>query len=169
MGNDARYRLISLAWFALAVLAPVAVWRVTGSLARRSGRVAGWWRVGGRLATLVAMCTVTPAVLAFGVCTGPPAGESDGARALKAEAAPVIVALDRYRADSGTYPATLEALAGRYVGGGVLPLRPVKAEYPVSYRRDRAEYALEFRYPGPGMNVCEYRPSVARWRCQGYF
>lgn len=160
MGNDARYRLISLACFAAAVLAPLAVWRVTRSLARR----------GGRLATLLAICTVTPAALAFAVCTGPPAGESDGARALKAEAAPVIAALERYRADSGAYPAALDALTtARYVREGVLPLRPVRPEYPVRYQRDSAGYVLEFQYTGPGMNVCAYRPSVARWRCQGYF
>ena len=169
MSNDTRHRLLAAAWLALAILAPIAVGRVTSVLVRRSGRGRRWRVVGGGLAVLATVCTVTPLALMFAVCGGPPAGESDAARALKVRAAPVIAGLERYRAEHGAYPTTLDVLGGRYVAAGALPLAPADAAYPVQYQRDGAGYSLTFQYTGPGMNVCEFRPSVARWRCSGYF
>jgi hypothetical protein len=107
--------------------------------------------------------------VALGVCAGPPAGESDAARAFKARSAPLLAALERYRADHGGYPTKLDSLVPRYLTPGTLPAAPADSVYPVEYRTDGADYTLEFQYRGPGMNVCTYRPAAARWRCQGYF
>jgi len=169
VSNDARYRLISFAWLAAAVLAPIVVSRVSGAVARRRRRAWRAWEVGGGVATLCTVLTITPLALSLAVCGGPPPGESDAALALRSRAAPVIGGLERYRAEHGEYPAALGVLSGRYVATGTLPLAPADTTYPVRYQRDSAGYSLSFQYTGPGMNVCEYRPTVARWRCSGYY
>jgi hypothetical protein len=169
VSNDTRYRLISFAWLTVAVLAPFGVSRVSRAAARRSRDRRRVWEVLGGVATLGTVLTITPLALMFAVCGGPPPGESDAALALKSRAAPVIAGLERYRAEHGEYPAALEVLSGEYVAPGTLPLVPADTTYPVRYQRDSTGYALSFRYTGPGMNVCEYRPAVAHWRCSGYF
>ena len=167
MSNDTRYRLISIGWLLAAFTVPPVVGWLTRTVARRSRRGSRWGDISARLATIAVWCTLTPVALAFAVCGGPPPGESDAAVELKARIAPVIAGIERFRAERGQYPASLEVLADGYVSAGAIP--PARTAYPVRYERDSAGYVLSFRYAKPGMNVCEYRPTMARWYCFGYF
>jgi hypothetical protein len=94
---------------------------------------------------------------------GPPPGVGPAAERGYQACAPIIDALARYQADHGQYPAELAALAPGYV-----PTLPGVDGLDIHYQPQGTGYRLEFRYAGPGMNVCVYTPDQG-WDCYGYY
>ena len=85
-------------------------------------------------------------------------------------AAPVIAALAHFHADQGQYPDSLPQLVPAYLAAAALAVPDAPQEhYPLGYRRATDQYALSFRYAGPGMNECTYHSAAAAWGCRGYF
>jgi hypothetical protein len=94
----------------------------------------------------------------------PPPGEGAKAENGYQVCGPVIKALSEYHVAEGEYPSTLESLRPAY-------LADVPSEvngFPILYRTTQDSYSLEFRYTGPGMNVCTYTPEND-WYCYGYY
>ena len=100
----------------------------------------------------------------------PPPGAGAAASRGYQRSAPVIAALERYRAARGTYPDSLRQLVPAFLPDSALRLPDRKRErYPLDYRRTADGYGLMFRYTGPGKNICLYTPASAEWTCNGYF
>lgn len=105
--------------------------------------------------------------LVLGAC--PPPGEGPAAERGYQRSAPVIAALERYRAARGTYPDSLRQLVPAFLPDSALRLPHRRREsFPLDYQRTVTGYELAFRYTGPGKNTCLYTPSTARWTCSGY-
>ena len=100
----------------------------------------------------------------------PAPGEGPKAQRGEARAEPVIRALAAYRAARGAYPDSLSMLLPAFLADSALRV-PDRAQerYPLEYERTASGYVLTFRYVGPGMNHCSYRPERPRWECRGYF
>ena len=77
---------------------------------------------------------------------------------------PIIDALAKYKAQHGSYPETLSVLVPTF-GADV---SHATQDIGVDYRLTASSYQLEFRYTGPGMNICVYTPE-AGWKCSGYY
>jgi hypothetical protein len=78
--------------------------------------------------------------------------------------APIIAALERYHAQQGTYPKTLDLLVPDFI-----PSVPTSFDnLDLGYRLADDSYRLDFHYTGPGMNTCSYSPETG-WRCSGYY
>lgn len=93
----------------------------------------------------------------------PPGQGSRAERGFQA-AEPILQAIDRYHADTGEYPESLEALAPQY-----LPETPTGPEgIDFIYRKTGTSFSLEFSYVGPGMNRCAFTPETD-WDCSGYY
>jgi hypothetical protein len=94
----------------------------------------------------------------------PPPGVGPEAEQGYQACAPIITALEQHHAQTGAYPATLEALVPAF-----LPkFEYTVGEVNIDYRPTDKSYRLEFRYTGPGMNICTFTPD-ASWKCTGYF
>lgn len=108
--------------------------------------------------------------LSTSACWGSPPGKGEAAERGYARAAPIIAALDSYHDQRGKYPTSLEELAPQFIPSVTAVQRPAaQSGYPWEYSRDSLGYALTFRYTGPGMNHCRYRPDTRAWACGGYF
>ena len=95
---------------------------------------------------------------------GPPPGEGPKAEAGYKACAPIIDALESYKAEHNSYPETLDALVPDF-----LPDLSVTTEdFVFDYRIKGASYEIVFRYAGPGMNICTYTPEIG-WDCIGYY
>ena len=112
-----------------------------------------------------ALGSILGLVLLWLAMCSPPPGEGEMAEAWKSASLPVILALDRYRADSARYPETLGMLVPSYLDSASLPHN----NYGFTYRLDSARYELGFHYTGPGMNHCTLRSAEQRWSCSGYY
>src|SRR3954463_1140456 len=154
--SDRAYAALSLGAVAGALVAPVLVYRAAATLASRTTRGRQWIRVGGGLSSLLVALTVSPLLLMIAVCWGPPAGESDDARATKAAADPVIAALVTFHQRNGRYPDKLSDLSPSYIAPELLTTLRIAAPLQVEYRVDSGGYRLRFEYTGPGMNHCEF-------------
>ena len=88
-------------------------------------------------------------------------GEGPKAKAGKAQAQPVINALETYRTAHAVYPPDLDALSGE--GGG---LSGQVLGNQLKYERFGAVYDLTFSYTTPLPAHCTYNPET-RWKC-GY-
>jgi len=103
--------------------------------------------------------------LLLGAC--PPPGQGSKAEAGYRRAAPVIVALDRYHQERGSYPETLAELPP-----GSLAAPASGQPLGLQYKLRGEHYELSFSYAGPGVNHCSYDSSAAepqRWKCRGYY
>ncbi|MBV6394300.1 MAG: hypothetical protein KPEEDBHJ_03554 [Anaerolineales bacterium] len=97
--------------------------------------------------------------------TEEPPGVGEKAEKGYAASAPVIAALEAYKADHGSYPEKLDQLVPDY-----LPSVPVKTdELDFSYSSDGATYSFSFHYIGPGMNTCAYSSEGKEWNCSGAY
>ena len=169
MSRDLVYRVVMALALAIAVGVPVLAYREAMLLARRRRRSPGAVHIGAAAMALIPALTLSPIVIALGFCAGaPPPGESDEARRLKRDAAPVVAALDRYRSVHAEYPRRLDDLVPEFLAPGVLPLKPVQTTYPVMYSGDSTDYKLSFRYSGAGMNDCTFTPA-RQWECGGWY
>jgi hypothetical protein len=107
-------------------------------------------------------------LLLLAACPAP--GEGPKAARGRERAAPVIQALQRYREAHGAYPDSLAILVPDFLPDSALRTPIAEQEsYPLEYSREPSGYVLTFRYVGPGMNYCRYRPERPRWECGGYF
>jgi hypothetical protein len=121
-------------------------------------------------------------------CFGTPPGKGRQAKAGFRAAAPVILALEQFHKDHGSYPVGLNELVPRYlpdaaallVRGKVEPLHSPRARSSAesnensyldrfSYARDADGYRLSFSYTGPGMNTCEFDSRTKQWNSHGYY
>ena len=95
----------------------------------------------------------------------------EGAKAERGyhRAAPVIAALEGYRAATDTYPTSLLALIPHYLDSVSAPSAIEIQESPLGYVRSGADFELSFQYVGPGMNECKYHSSTKGWACSGHF
>ena len=119
-------------------------------------------------------------------CSAP--GKGRKARSGFRAAAPLILALEKFRETRGQYPATLEELVPTYlpdatallVRGKVEPLHSPRAASSAGsdasssldqflYGRDTDGYRLSFSYTGPGMNTCVFDSRTKQWNSQGYY
>ena len=111
-----------------------------------------------------------------------PAGKGQKAEAGYKAAAPIIVALEKFRKTRGHYPANLYELLPEYLSdtkallyrGRVQPLNSpdVSASIPeqeFGYQLDGDTYGLSFSYTGPGMNRCWYNSKMKTWSAHGYY
>lgn len=119
------------------------------------------WRIAPAAAVL-------GATLLAGCWPAPGKGAKAGRGYLRAQ--PVIAALARYRADTGSWPDSLAQLTPRWLSPAALvpPTRP-QEHYPFEYQRTRDGYRLRFRYVGPGMNECDFQQPPGSWECGGRF
>jgi len=93
-----------------------------------------------------------------------PPGVGERAELRYAACAPIIDALEQYRAAKGAYPNSVADLVPEY-----LPELPGKVnDYGIAYLRTEESYNLEFYYLGPGMNRCAYTPED-EWQCSGAY
>lgn len=78
-------------------------------------------------------------------------------------------ALAAFSRDSGFYPRTLKELSPTYLDVNALAIpKQMQVAYPLEYSRADSSYRLTFRYVGPGMNECTFRP-LTRLVCSGHF
>ncbi len=83
-----------------------------------------------------------------------------------AACAPIIAALEVYKAAHGNYPTTLEELAPELIAG--VPTSVPGEE--IWYETTEASYRLNFTYLGPGMNICTFSPEISpEWKCSGAY
>jgi hypothetical protein len=95
---------------------------------------------------------------------GPPPGVGPKAEQGYQACAPFIDGLARYHEQHGAYPESLAALAP----ASQTDVSPVDGPIEIAYRVTDTSYQLEFRYTGPGMNICTFTPEIG-WHCTGYF
>lgn len=97
--------------------------------------------------------------------TDEPPGVGEKAEMGYAISAPVIEALEKYKADHRSYPENLADLAPDY-----LPSIPTKTdELEFSYSSTGDGYRFSFHYRGPGMNTCTYASEAKDWQCSGAY
>jgi hypothetical protein len=104
------------------------------------------------------------AYVAWATFIGPPPGVGPKAEQGYRACAPIIDALARYHVDHGSYPKTLDMLVPTYIS----EVAHTAQEIGIDYRLTESSYQLEFRYAGPGMNICVYAPEHG-WHCSGYY
>jgi hypothetical protein len=106
--------------------------------------------------------------IAFAACDPP--GKGPKAERGYRRSAPVIAALDRYRAEHGQYPDSLRMLVLRFLPDSALRLPEREQErYPLEYHRTPGGYDLSFQYTGPGMSECGWSAETRKWACRGHF
>jgi len=108
------------------------------------------------ISILLASCSALP--------TEEPPGVGEKAELGYATCAPVIAALEQYKADKGFYPDALAELVLDYVSA--VPTKDEVLDF--SYRKTEVSFAFSFHYIGPGMNTCTYTPEN-QWQCSGAF
>ena len=79
---------------------------------------------------------------------------------------PLINALDAFHSDSSYYPEDLYSLVPQYIE----QLPRIRNNYRLIYDLPDSisTYVLQFRYFGPGTNICNYNPKD-KWKCYGYY
>jgi hypothetical protein len=95
-----------------------------------------------------------------------PPGKGAAAERGYALCAPLIEALDKYRADYSAYADSLSALVPKYLT--TIPEDELRSGRLTYVKRD-ADYELSFSYGGPGRNICAYTPMTKKWSCIGYY
>jgi hypothetical protein len=78
--------------------------------------------------------------------------------------APIISALESYKAEVGTYPQTLAQLVPTYIDA--IPGQDSERRTEPEYARIDDSYILGFQYFGPGSNSCHFSPEN-EWECYG--
>jgi hypothetical protein len=112
------------------------------------------------------LLVVAVVLIATAACPAP--GEGGKAQRGYSRAAPIIAALNRFHADSGQYPITLQALVPLFLPDSALAVPAREQErYPWTYKRVGDAYSLQFRYTGPGSNECTYFGATRQWQCSG--
>ena len=80
---------------------------------------------------------------------------------------PILKALEAYNNDNGTYPKNLKILTPKYVDSVPDNLN----RFPINYStvNDQKDFALRFKYSGPGLNWCDYKTATQKWKCGGAY
>jgi len=101
---------------------------------------------------------------------GDPPGKGPKAERGYRRSEPVIAALERYRAERGSFPDSLPMLVPRYLPASALRVPAAPGENrPLAYRRIDPGYELTFTYFGPGVNECVYVSIDGKWKCGGHY
>jgi hypothetical protein len=96
----------------------------------------------------------------------PAPGEGRRAENARRMLDPVVAALGAFHAVEKRYPATLDELVPRFLAR--VP-EPHDDDPRYGYSPQPADgYRLEFRYGGPGMNVCNVTATHG-WSCYGFY
>jgi len=113
---------------------------------------------------LVLVCVALTSSCSLFACGPYKCREAREGRALYA---PLVTALEDFRARTGSYPATLPELVPAFIDA--IPVSTV-ADGPteLEYAQSDNGYVLSFRYYGPGANRSAYSPG-SRWSCDGYY
>jgi len=152
---------------ASALLVPVGVvvllarWRVRGSRARRA-----LLRTAGSLVAIVygVLAAAAAADWAHRV-EGPARG-----RLARALGAPIVDALDRYRADHHVYPTHLAQLVPTYLAAAdyhAAERSPLA--HPFELTTDGPRFLLHVRDAPPSPSRCLFASATRQWYCDGYF
>ena len=137
--------------------------------------LAKWPLPGGRFlkaaqraaGTLAAFLYATIA-FAFVSYDGVHVAQTPKARLARALGAPVIGALEKYRADQGSYPDSLVHVVPRYLAPAAYrAAQRSPLDQPFEYERHDDSFILRVRYEGPGVYQCEYASSPRTWYCSG--
>jgi hypothetical protein len=109
------------------------------------------------------------AALSMAACQ--PAGEGIRARNGYARSKVLIDALMQFREANNQYPATLDALAPKFLSNQSLRAPSDPSEnFPFEYvRREDGQFELAFRYTGPGLNRCRFQSDSRQWSCRSAF
>ena len=132
-------------------------------MAQRSRKNVAFVPIFALLAAVLLACNFSRSIDIFP--TDEPPGVGEKAEQGYALSAPVIAALELYRANHGSYPEKLAELVPDYLSE--VPTRTTALEF--SYSSDGAGYRLSFHYIGPGMNTCTYTPEKKSWDCSGAY
>jgi hypothetical protein len=96
----------------------------------------------------------------------PAPGNDDRARSAMLDAKPVIAALNRYHQEKKSYPKSLSELIPKYLSESDYS---AIVEKEFMYMARGGDYELTYRYVGPGINACTYRPESGEWKCHGHY
>lgn len=109
-----------------------------------------WW-----LAALVVLASA---------CVTP--GTDHRGRDLIADGNKMVAALEKHRATTGSYPASLSDLPDKF------KLKGGRSAYEFFYKAAGDTFDLYFNYrppwPTPGRCVCSFQMSTKSWKCMGY-
>lgn len=107
-------------------------------------------------------------VFSVGACAPvTPAETPEGARAFRVMA-PLVMALDSYKLENGTYPRALSALTPKYVSHVAYPPGIFWQEYEVVSEGEG--FVLVFKFVvGGGAARCVVSSQDRRYRCEGYY
>jgi hypothetical protein len=84
--------------------------------------------------------------------------QSQKAEKFYEEAALIVSALELYKNERGSYPASIDDLIPKYI----LKMPNLKFYYVT----ENDTYIFVFKYEGPGVNSCKYSPGKG-WDCTG--
>jgi hypothetical protein len=93
-----------------------------------------------------------------------PTGEDPHGRDLKGRAAPIVAALQRFRADAGHWPAHLFELEPKYV-----PVLPDGLKLDYEPDETRLKFTYQPTAPATGMVTCATAIDALAWDCYRYF
>ncbi len=155
--------------FLLGLGAPFLLTALGVRIERRRGKQGSVRHFGALSCGGCVVGTVLGLLLLFLSVCGPPSGRGVRAESWYERTAPVISALDRYHAERGAYPESLQALVPRYLTATALSALRFGLDHGLEYRPGNTDYRLEFHYSGPGMNTCKYDLRSKRWHCLGYY
>jgi hypothetical protein len=110
----------------------------------------------------IAMC------LMLAGCPAP--GEGRNFERARAQAEPVLRAIEAYQRAHKAYPRTLEQLVPEFLAQDALNGHAPGASVGFDYRSDTPYvYRFALRYSGPGINTCVRDESNAQWQCNGHY
>jgi hypothetical protein len=155
--------------FILGLGAPFLLTAFGARIERRRGKQGGVRHFGALSCGGCAVGTILGLSLLYLSMCSPPSGSGAEAESWYERTAPVISALDRYHAERGAYPESLQELVPRYLTATALSVLEFGPNLGLEYRPENTDYRLEFHYSGPGMNTCKYDLRSKRWNCHGYY
>lgn len=104
------------------------------------------------------------ALAACSLFTPDPPGVGEKAERGYAALDPVVQALEKYHAEKGSYPESLDEL----VPDCISSIPTEVNDESIYYAKSGESYSLSFHYIGPGMNTCTYTPED-QWQCSGAY
>jgi hypothetical protein len=106
--------------------------------------------------------------LALTACPAP--GEGRNFERARAQAEPVLQAIEGYRRAHNAYPRALDQLVPEFLGQDVLIGHAPGGPVGFDYRSDTPyTYRFEMRYSSPGINTCLRDESNVQWECNGHY
>jgi hypothetical protein len=117
-----------------------------------------------RIFVFAAACSALNGCMLFDSLFDPP-GKGPIAEEWFKRCQPIIDSLENYKTSNHRYPDALSDLVPAYATA--VPEEELK-QATLQYRMQDESYELTFKYYGPGVNNCVYRPG-SKWVCSGYY